>query len=394
MTIEEMSNQFDVLYNNITSNQAPGLDEYEKSVFLTKAQNELVKAYFSPALNKTQNGFDDSPIRQADFSTIINNCTLPQLTELTNPTYPLKCFDKRALTYELPEDLFISLNEQLFSGKVPYTIVPITFGDYNRLMSKPYKYPLKYQAWRMITKNCKTEYVEIVEAENVITQDGGTKINFPIKIASNCGKKIIFKVIVIEDSKSETLTDRLPPPIIEEDDNAVTITCKVPRGLAMSMYWQIYLRDQNEYNNYNDLIKYVKPFTGYEGYSSWPSSTIPSSFPLGEFFNIVNNGGKPLHQASVAEVVGRFNDPKNIEYNIRYIRKLKPIILVNLTDIDNELSIEGYKKPMESELPSELHEDILQRAVELAKAAYSGTLQDTIALGITSGTEKGILTRQ
>ena len=49
---------------------------------------------------------------------------------------------------------------------------------------------------------------------------------------------------------------------------------------------------------------------------------------------------------------------------------------------------------MESELPSELHEDILQRAVELAKAAYSGTLQDTISLGAVSGTEKGIVTRQ
>ena len=157
MTIEEMSNQFDVYYNNITSNQAPGLDEYEKSVFLTKAQNELVKAYFSPALNKTQNGFDDSPIRQADFSTIINNCTLSKITS------SLKCFDKRATAYELPADLFICLNEQLFSGSVPYTVVPITFIDYNRLMSKPYKYPLKYQAWRMITKNLTVDSVDIVK---------------------------------------------------------------------------------------------------------------------------------------------------------------------------------------------------------------------------------------
>jgi len=37
MTIEEMSNEFDVLYNNVSSNQAPGLNEYEKSVLLTKA---------------------------------------------------------------------------------------------------------------------------------------------------------------------------------------------------------------------------------------------------------------------------------------------------------------------------------------------------------------------
>lgn len=43
MTTQEFSNEFDVLYNNIMSNQAPGLDEYEKSVFLTKAQSEILK---------------------------------------------------------------------------------------------------------------------------------------------------------------------------------------------------------------------------------------------------------------------------------------------------------------------------------------------------------------
>lgn len=45
MTTQEFSNEFDVLYNNIMSNQAPGLDEYEKSIFLTKAQEELVRDY-------------------------------------------------------------------------------------------------------------------------------------------------------------------------------------------------------------------------------------------------------------------------------------------------------------------------------------------------------------
>ena len=45
------------------SNQAPGLDEYEKSVFLTKAQYEIVKNYFNPKSNKNQEGFDDSPKR-------------------------------------------------------------------------------------------------------------------------------------------------------------------------------------------------------------------------------------------------------------------------------------------------------------------------------------------
>ena len=381
MTIEEMSNQFDVHYNNITSNQAPGLDEYEKSVFLTKAQNELVKAYFSPALNKTQNGFDDSPIRQADFSTIISNCTL---SKIINPTNPLKCFDKRAIAYELPADLFISLNEQLFSGSVPYTVVPITFIDYNRLMSKPYKYPLKYQAWRMITKNLTVDSVDIVKKYITI---GEQKDQYSITIASNCGKKISFRVGVVSKNSGNP-----KPPNIREYNNSVTIDCDIPQGFSMSRYWSIFLCEEGP--NYNELIKYVKPFSGQESESSWPAFTIPEDTPIKTLAYIENNGGTPPHQASIAEIVGRFNDSENLEYNIRYIRKLKPIILVNLADIDNELSIEGYKEPMESELPSELHEDILQRAVELANAAYSGTLQDTISLGAVSGTEKGIVTRQ
>ena len=75
MTTQEFSNEFDVLYNNIMSNQAPGLDEYEKSVFLTKAQSEVLKNYFNPKGNKYQEGFDESEKRQIDFSTLIKaNC--------------------------------------------------------------------------------------------------------------------------------------------------------------------------------------------------------------------------------------------------------------------------------------------------------------------------------
>ena len=74
MTTAEFSNEFDVLYNNIMSNQAPGLNEYEKSVFLTKAQNELVKNYFNKKSlgNQEKEGFDENPKRQIDFSYLIS----------------------------------------------------------------------------------------------------------------------------------------------------------------------------------------------------------------------------------------------------------------------------------------------------------------------------------
>lgn len=56
MNVVEFSNSFDILYNNIMSNAAPGINEYEKSVLLTKAQDEILKNYFNPQGNKYQEG--------------------------------------------------------------------------------------------------------------------------------------------------------------------------------------------------------------------------------------------------------------------------------------------------------------------------------------------------
>lgn len=47
MTLGEFSSEFDILYNNISSNIAPGLTEYEKSVFLTQAQEQLIIEIYS-----------------------------------------------------------------------------------------------------------------------------------------------------------------------------------------------------------------------------------------------------------------------------------------------------------------------------------------------------------
>jgi hypothetical protein len=58
MTLDELSIQFDIMYNNISSNQAPGLTEYEKSVFLTQAQDaiilELYKGVYGNSFETTE----------------------------------------------------------------------------------------------------------------------------------------------------------------------------------------------------------------------------------------------------------------------------------------------------------------------------------------------------
>lgn len=181
----EFSNGFDVLYNNIMSNAAPGINEYEKSVLLTKAQDEILKNYFNPQGNKYQEGFDGSAKRQIDFSGLISvaDCTSQSGAG----------FDLRAKIYRMPEDVFLIINETLTTNTGVKQVVPISFDEYSRLMSKPYKGPLKYQAWRLVTEGSGNENV-IVE---VIPHSGETVSKYTVRYVRRP------KPIVLVDLASE-----------------------------------------------------------------------------------------------------------------------------------------------------------------------------------------------
>lgn len=177
MTHIEFSNEFDVLYNNLMSNAAPGLNEYEKSVFLTKAQEEIVKNHFNPNGNKYKEGFDGSPKRQIDFSELIKVAegVLKEDTPLT--------FDKRSKLYDLPMDVFIIINESIETDNGPRQAIPISYDEYTRLMSKPYKEPVKYQAWRLISTSASNITVELIANSNEsITQYKVRYIRRPVPI--------------------------------------------------------------------------------------------------------------------------------------------------------------------------------------------------------------------
>lgn len=247
MTVQEFSDEFDVLYNNIMSNQAPGLDEYEKSVFLTKAQYEVIKNYFNPKSNPKQEGFDDSPKRQIDFSKLM---AVKKPIVSTSIDYPK--FDDRSSLYTMPADILFVLNETGTATEGSkariISIVPISFMEYSRVLSKPYKQPLKNQGWRLF----------------------------------NVAKT----------------------------------------GVGISV----------EYNSVSEVI--VK-------------------------------AGATLSN-----------------YTIRYVRRPKPIILTNLADTGVTLGNEAG--PLECELDEILHPEILQRAVELAKVAYSGDPKSSVEIGVRS----------
>ena len=246
MTNQEFSNQFDVLYNNVMSNQAPGLDEYEKSVFLTKAQNEIVLSYFNPKGNKYVEGFDGNERRQIDFSMLTR---VYSETSFSSPNFDPRTAGVKAVS--MPSDVLVFVNENLkvtrSGDMVNLAVIPISYVEYSRQMSKPFKRPAHYQAWRLIN------------------------------------------------------------------------TTNAPAGMC-------------------DLI-------------AGPNDTLN-------------------------------------QYKARYIKRPRPIVLTNLGA--ESLSIEGVSTESTCELDPIIHEDILQRAVELAKAAYTGDLSSQVGLGNSSQTNLGV----
>ena len=80
MTSQDFSFEFDILYNNISSNQAPGLTEYEKSVFLTQAQEAVILDLYKGTLGDS---FETTEEVTRYLSSLVKPYTKSQLTSQT-----------------------------------------------------------------------------------------------------------------------------------------------------------------------------------------------------------------------------------------------------------------------------------------------------------------------
>lgn len=211
MTTQEFNTEFDVLYNNIASNGAPGINEYEKSVFLTKAQNELIKAYFLKVSNKLQSGYDDNALQQTNFSNLIVLKTY-QNNDLEEAKYSSIANSKSVV---MPKNSLFILNEQLLvtdanNKNKTLIVVPINGDAYSRLLSKPFKRPLKNQAWRL---DVNMESTEDEQYADLIPTAGTTIKGYQIRYVKKPTPIILTKLEdgITIDGESEEMTCKLNP---------------------------------------------------------------------------------------------------------------------------------------------------------------------------------------
>lgn len=165
MTVVEISKEFDILYDNIASNGAPGLNNYEKSVLLTRAQDEIIREIYSP-YNKSQKSFESSENRRRELNELV---TSHESSNIFSSTLGISSSSMFAVIptdvyYIIQEQLKVSSTDKCINGKY-IDIVPSTHDEYNTQIKSPFRKPNKRKAWRMdISRITNNTVVEIISA--------------------------------------------------------------------------------------------------------------------------------------------------------------------------------------------------------------------------------------
>lgn len=160
MTVTEFSNEFDILYDSIADKSGPGLDLYEKSVFLTKAQLEIVKTKYSIG-NKYGESFESSEKRRVDLKELITHYTTSTILDNEDGISTISNF------FKLPSDLFIPIQESInieVGGSIKnISLIPKTHDEYKIQINNPFKRPDETVAWRLdISKYLDISRVEVI----------------------------------------------------------------------------------------------------------------------------------------------------------------------------------------------------------------------------------------
>jgi len=148
MTLKEFSLEFDILYNNIMSDVAPSLNEYEKSVFLTQAQESIVIDLYNGNLNSSS------------FELTEENAEY--LKELVTTIKPVQSntgdisVKGYSTFYLIPEKwMFIVYEEAIIEDTVcnkdkSVEVIPVTHNNVHRLYNNPFKGPSSNRILRLI----------------------------------------------------------------------------------------------------------------------------------------------------------------------------------------------------------------------------------------------------
>lgn len=167
MTVAEFSNEFDILYDNISSSSAPGLDLYEKSVYLTTAQFELVKAAYC-GYNPLKRSFEGDEQKRRELSELVKD--FKSAAFLTSA----KSLSTKSKLVNIPTDVMYIVYESAdlldnCGTRITVEVNPISYDDLNASMKNPFRRPNGKRVFRLdISKDAASKNVELVSEVSLL----------------------------------------------------------------------------------------------------------------------------------------------------------------------------------------------------------------------------------
>lgn len=158
MNLDEFYNEFNLAYNNLSSNQAAGLNFYEISVYLTKGEYALVDALYKE--------FETSEEARRKLANMVVTQQLGKITNLSNTDF---IFPDNTVAFNLPSNLRYIVNEKLkmsdsadrcIRGKL-IDVTPASHDEVDRLIRNPFRFN-NTRAFRLDTSKNNNPYVEII----------------------------------------------------------------------------------------------------------------------------------------------------------------------------------------------------------------------------------------
>lgn len=180
MTTEEFSDAFDTLVNSAANvdnfdsiDSTLKFDEYEKSYFLTKAQEEVVRELYTG-----KNRFGESFEKTEELRRLLNNLVVTHKQPLSEENYNDLALTDKSYFVPILDNVMYIIYEAVrlkddslgcYSGTV-INVQPITHDEYNKIKDNPFRGPTRYKALRLDTNDTKitdedvqsTNYVEII----------------------------------------------------------------------------------------------------------------------------------------------------------------------------------------------------------------------------------------
>lgn len=170
MTTQEFSDMFDTMLNSYSLQAGFGnpnskfeivLDEYEKSVFLTRAQEQLITSYYS-GKNSYSESFENTEEIRRYLSSLIKTA---ELSPISSPSY--KTLTNKSQLFTLPSDVWFityesaslgASSDACLNGKV-LDVVPVRQDYFHRTKRNPFRGPNERRALRLDIEGKRVELV-------------------------------------------------------------------------------------------------------------------------------------------------------------------------------------------------------------------------------------------